>query len=121
MAKDYFSSNCQNCNGSLTIAALQCDACNLKLEGKIELPRLARLNPEDREFIELFVLAAGSLKEVGKILQISYPTVRARLDKVIENLKQLDNHKKLLRLEIITSLEKGEISSDEALKRLNEL
>ncbi len=121
MAKDYFSSRCQNCGGRLHLTRLVCDDCGLTLEGRQELPRLARLSPEDREFIELFILSAGSLKEVGKILDLSYPTVRNRLDRVIENLKALDYERQQERLSIIQQLERGEISSEDAARKLSQL
>ncbi|MBS1369665.1 MAG: DUF2089 domain-containing protein [Lentisphaeria bacterium] len=118
MAKDHFSHRCQNCGGELAIEKLNCGSCGLSLAGRIELPRLARLEAGDREFIELFVLSAGSLKEVGKILNLSYPTVRARLDRVIANLQELDRDRRAARLEIIRRLERGEITAEQAAEEL---
>lgn len=51
------------------------------------------LTEEDLQFIKRFVLASGSLKEVAKQYGISYPTVRIRLDKMIEKIKILDSPK----------------------------
>lgn len=116
-----FSAKCNSCGGSLAISELKCRDCDLTIQGTVDLPRLARLPTADREFIELFVLSGGSLKEVGKHLGLSYPTVRSRLDKVITNLKQLDEDKRLARAEIIGALERGEISSEEALERLSKI
>jgi hypothetical protein len=118
MAKDRFSCICQNCGGQLKIERSLCPDCGLKLEGTIELPRLARLSPEDREFIELFVLSAGSLKEVGRVMKLSYPTVRTRLDHVIEHLRRLDALHQSERLAIMKRLERKEISVPEAAKLL---
>jgi len=118
MSKDHFSSRCQNCGGELEIERLSCHNCNLAVEGKIRLPRLARLSAEDREFIELFVLSGGSLKEVGNLLKLSYPTVRNRLDRVIENLRNLDRDRQTARREIIRRLEQGEITAEQAEKEL---
>ncbi len=121
MGLDNFSSNCRNCGKELQVKVLSCPECNLRIEGDISLPRLARLSPEDREFIELFVLSGGSLKEVGKILNISYPTVRNRLDMVIKNLKEFDRDLEAQRMKILAKLQHNEISSEEALKLLNNL
>ena len=50
---------------------------------------------EHQRFIEIFVLAGGSLKEIAKQAGVSYPTVRNRLDKVIEQLSvELDGETK---------------------------
>ncbi len=47
------------------------------------------LSEEDLAFIRRFVLSSGSLKEIAKIYGISYPTVRLRLDRLIEKIKLL--------------------------------
>jgi hypothetical protein len=47
------------------------------------------LSEEDHAFIRRFVLASGSLKEMAEIYGISYPTVRLRLDRLIEKIKLL--------------------------------
>ncbi len=49
------------------------------------------LQDEDLAFIKRFVLASGSLKELAKAYGISYPTVRLRLDRLIEKVKLLDS------------------------------
>ncbi|MDF7800596.1 DUF2089 family protein [Pontiellaceae bacterium B1224] len=116
-----FSAKCNSCDGPLEISELTCRACDLTIRGSVQLPRLARLSSSDCQFIELFVLSGGSLKQVGKHMNLSYPTVRNRLDKVIENIQQLDESKKAARAEIIAALERGELSADDALEQLNKL
>lgn len=49
------------------------------------------LSDEDLAFVKRLVLASGSLKEVAKSYGISYPTVRLRLDRLIEKIKLLDS------------------------------
>jgi hypothetical protein len=51
------------------------------------MPLLLRLSIEDQGFIIGFVRASGSLKEMAKILGLSYPTVRNKLDEIIERIK----------------------------------
>jgi hypothetical protein len=48
------------------------------------------LDDEDISFIKRFVLASGSLKELATVYGISYPTIRLRLDRLIEKVKLLD-------------------------------
>jgi len=56
-----------------------------------ELPAwLKGLSEEDCQFIKRFVLASGSLKDLAAEYGISYPTVRLRLDRLIEKVKALD-------------------------------
>ncbi len=47
---------------------------------------LNNLNAEDISFIKRFIMASGSLKEVAKIYDVSYPTVRLRLDRLIQKI-----------------------------------
>ena len=48
---------------------------------------LAQLDEDDLQFIRRFVLASGSLKELARLYSVSYPTVRARLDRLIAKVK----------------------------------
>lgn len=50
---------------------------------------ILRLEAEDLEFVLKFVLASGSLKEVATLYGVSYPTIRARLDRLIGRLQML--------------------------------
>ncbi|MGH9220033.1 MAG: DUF2089 family protein [Vicinamibacterales bacterium] len=51
---------------------------------------LARLEDEDYQFIKRFLLASGSLKELAESYGVSYPTIRLRLDRMLERVKALD-------------------------------
>lgn len=51
---------------------------------------LSNLETEEIDFIKNFVLKSGSLKELGKTYQVSYPTVRLRLDRLIQKIKLND-------------------------------
>ena len=48
--------------------------------------QMKNLNDEDLIFIKRFLLASGSLKEVAKLYGVTYPTVRVRLDKLIDKI-----------------------------------
>lgn len=45
------------------------------------------LEQEDATFLKNFVLKSGSLKEIAKLYEVSYPTVRLRLDKLIQKIE----------------------------------
>ena len=51
---------------------------------------ISYLEEEDIAFIKKFILASGSLKEMAKIYGVSYPTVRLRLDKLIQKIEQAE-------------------------------
>ena len=115
------TSRCPCCSGKMEIGRLRCTACDVVIEGSIPIPRLARLAAEDREFVELFVRSSGSLKAVAGKLGISYPTVRSRLDRVIEALQAEEEGEKDARNRILDEIESGNITVDEAIRQLREL
>jgi hypothetical protein len=50
---------------------------------------LMKLAEDDLDIVAQFVLASGSLKEMAQLYQVSYPTIRASLDRVIANLREV--------------------------------
>ena len=112
---------CPYCEGSMEVERLRCGACGIAVEGRISIPRLARLSVEDREFIELFVRASGSLKAVAQKLGISYPTVRSRLNRVIAAIEREEDAERDRRREILDAVEQGDLDVDTAIRRLKEL
>lgn len=52
---------------------------------------ISKLDEEEIVFLKRFTLASGSLKEVARIYDVTYPTVRLRLDRLIEKIKLNDS------------------------------
>ncbi|MBK0010308.1 DUF2089 family protein [Bacillus sp. S35] len=52
------------------------------------------LEMDDVEFIRKFVLNSGSLKKLAKDYEVSYPTVRIRLDRLIQKIEINEEHDK---------------------------
>ena len=48
---------------------------------------MSNLDDEDLSFLKKFILSSGSLKEVAKLYGVTYPTVRLRVDKLIQKIK----------------------------------
>lgn len=115
-------SKCPICNNRLKVMKLQCDKCNTSIENEFKLSKFDYLDNDDLIFVETFIKCRGSIKEVEKEMQISYPTVRAKLDDIINKLgyKVKEQPKTKKSNEIIEALEKGEITADEAIKKLKE-
>jgi len=91
------------------------------LEGSWELPQLARLSAEDQVFVTAFVRSHGSIKEMERVFGVSYPTIKARLNRIGESLDFVDTNPAPSRLEILERLRRGEISADDAIRELEEL
>ncbi len=118
---DRLTNVCPCCHATMEIEKLRCTCCDVTLEGRIPIPRLARLSAEDREFVELFVRASGSLKAIADKLGVSYPTVRSRLNRIIAALEDAEKDERDARNQILDRIEQGEISVDEAIQLLREL
>ena len=81
---------CPSCGGTLEVRKLCCPQCEIAMDGNFEMSVLARLSPEQQQFIVEFVRASGSLKEMARQFKVSYPTVRNRLDELIMQIQQLE-------------------------------
>jgi hypothetical protein len=81
-------SACPSCSGKLAVKRLHCEKCATEVEGLYPLPPLASLARDDQEFILDFIKASGSLKQMAEWLKVSYPTVRNRLDAIIDKLQE---------------------------------
>jgi hypothetical protein len=117
---------CPVCGEAMHVTRLECDYCHSALEGRFSVCRFCKLSSEQQRFIEVFISSRGNIREVERILNISYPTVRSRLDAVIEALGYAVDRDKdeqiesLKRRSILEALEKGELSVQEALKQIKE-
>src|SRR5215210_4096126 len=77
---------CPMCEAELVVTHLRCQQCGTGLEGVFHLNKFDRLSREQLRFVDVFVKNRGVIRDVEKELEISYPTVRNRLDEVIRAL-----------------------------------
>ena len=91
---------------------------DLVVEGKFELPQLARLSLEDQVFIVAFVQSHGSIKEVERIFGVSYPTIKSRLNRLSSQLEFVDTDPMPSGTETLDRLKRGEIGAEEAIREL---
>jgi hypothetical protein len=111
-------SQCPVCGGQLEPVKLKCVSCNVSLEGNLPASRLALLSSEQQQFVEVFLITRGNIKEVERELGISYPTVRKKLDEVIQALGHAPQPERIKREEILDAIDKGEISVKEGITLL---
>jgi len=78
-----FVGSCPSCQHSLVVTSLQCPHCGVTVGGRFELPPALSLSPDLSRFLSLFVRARGNLKEMERLLGVSYPTVRSKLDQLV--------------------------------------
>lgn len=122
---------CPVCQEKLAITKLSCPKCRTQIEGDFQPCVFCKMPNEQLEFAITFLKNRGNIKDVEKELGISYPTVRAKLDSVIEALgfstmtakeKQVEEDTKIAaKKEIIDALEQGHITAKEAATKMKEL
>lgn len=112
---------CANCHGPLQVTRLSCPACGLAFEGRFHLPRLARLEPAQQALAEQIILAAANLKDVAGSQEISYPTLKKRLDALITALRDLREEDEARCQSLLDDVEAGTIRAEEAARLIREL
>lgn len=112
---------CSICKSNLKIGRLECPRCSVRYEGDFTLPRLARLPASMQQLAEQVVLAAGNLKEVARWQDVSYPTLRKRVDVLIDSLEALRHEDDATVERLLAQVENGEVLPEYAARRIGEL
>jgi len=81
---------CPVCAGELAVSRLHCRTCGTTLEGEFGVGRFGKLSREQMTLLESFLRSRGNLKEMERGLGISYPTVRARVEALVQALGLAD-------------------------------
>ena len=102
---------------------------DIAIEGRFELPQLARLNSDDQVFVTAFIRCHGSIKEVERIFGVSYPTIKSRLNRISQSLEFVETDvaptqediRHTTRTAIMDRLKAGEINAADAIRELEAL
>lgn len=134
-------SKCPICGGDITVTRLHCDACDVTIEGRFSPGSgpFAPLSAEQQQFVLTFVKCEGKLNRMEDELNLSYPTLRSRLQDVIRalgfepgkdegmpvpppppppltlNANRISDEQ---RRQILDDLDNGRITSEQAMKLL---
>jgi hypothetical protein len=92
----------------------------IAIEGAFAPPQLATLAAEDQVFIAAFLRSHGSIKEMEQMFGVSYPTVKARLNRIAAGLEFVEESPAPPRTEVLDRLAAGEITAEEAIAALEE-
>ena len=121
---------CPACGGPIIITECRCTSCQLQLRGEFELGQISHLSDDQLTFIRVFLAARGNLTEVERVLGISYPTIRNKLDEINSALNQTAAKKPETAREplvsgeerriILQKVAEGQLSTSEAMQKLQE-
>lgn len=109
---------CPVCDSDLEIVEYHCNVCDTRIRGSFGVGDFAALTPAQQEFVKVFVCNGGVIREVEKILGISYPTVKNRLAEISSLLcgeKRNDGNQVV---DILEAIDQGEMNVEEAIKEM---
>src|SRR3989440_6918255 len=107
---------CPYCGSALAVTRMTCSHCSVAVDAAFPMSRLASLPVEHQRFIEMFVLAGGNLKEIAEQVGVSYPTIRSRLDKVIDALRAEIGKTRRVQGNVLDAVEPGKTNAEAAAK-----
>ena len=105
----------------LVVERVRLSAKDIAVEGSFELPQLARLDAADQVFVAAFVRSHGSIKEMERVFGVSYPTIKARLNRIAARLEFVDTDPRPTQDDVIERLRAGQLSAEEAIAELEGL
>jgi hypothetical protein len=115
---------CPICGGELIINRISCRECETSIEGRFQSGAFSQLSEEQLHFVEAFVRNEGKITRMEEEFSLSYPTIRSRLHEVIRALgyepgkEENTSLSEEERRQILEDLDKGKISSEEAMSML---
>src|SRR5437867_7031347 len=110
---------------ALEIERVRLSESGVAIEGRFELPPLARLSAEDQIFVAAFVRCHGSIKQMEKFFGVSYPTIKNRLNRIgawlpFVEVEPAPDAGPASTGELLSRLERGEITVKDVLDQLQQ-
>ena len=105
----------------MRIESLHCWRCGTTVSGRLAIPILATLPDEQARFVERFLTANGSLSQVQKDMQCSYPKVRRLMNETMSTLRAELQAAMREKEEILQALEQERLDGKEAVQLLRSL
>jgi hypothetical protein len=118
---------CPVCSGSLDVTVVACACCQIEIKGSFSPHWLTGLDRDQLDFLLIFVRCRGVIRDIEALLGISYPTVRNRVDQLVDAVEGLLSQTEAPvlpidpRITVLDRLASGEISPDRAMTLLDAL
>lgn len=117
--------HCPACGGAIIITEIQCANCHLKMQGEFKPGLFSTLSEDQLTFVRAFLRVRGNLSEMEKVLGVSYPTIRNKLEEINQALERAELEPALSpnesRNAILEQVAAGKLDAAQALKQLQEL
>lgn len=118
MSRAQAPTRCPSCSGVLNPVKYVCSQCGTEVSGDFSVCPFCSMDGENRRLLELFLLARGNLKAVQRMLGVSYPTARTRIEEMFNTLEaRMSGEERSM--DILEKLHSGEISVEDAIDSLS--
>ncbi|MGB3342019.1 MAG: DUF2089 family protein [bacterium] len=109
--------SCPSCRTKMVISELKCPECDLRVKKDFLPCEFCQLSEQDHEFLKIFLRAQGRITDIEKLLGMSYPTIKTKIEKLLTALKlsPIQGNE-----DPIEALAQGNISVDEAVTILKQ-
>jgi hypothetical protein len=121
MASDWKDLTTLTRGARVVVERVRVPETGIAIEGAFDLPPLAQLPMEDQVFVGAFVRSHGSIKEMERLFGVSYPTVKARLNRLSDALGlglAVESNPRPSSAEVLDLLERGEMTARQAAEAL---
>lgn len=116
---------CPACGGQIVITEIQCANCHLKMQGEFTPGLFSTLSSDQLTFVRAFLRVRGNLSEMEKVLGVSYPTIRNKLEEINQALEHAEQNPVLpandARNTILQKVASGQLDAAQALEQLKGL
>jgi hypothetical protein len=116
---------CPACGGAIIITEIQCANCHLKMQGEFKPGLFSTLSDDQLTFVRAFLRVRGNLSEMEKVLGVSYPTIRNKLEEINQALERAEQYPAVssndARNAILQQVASGKLDAAQALEQLKGL
>ncbi len=116
---------CPACGGQIVITEIRCVNCHLKMQGEFTPGLFSSLSADQQSFVRAFLRVRGNLSEMEKVLGVSYPTIRNKLEEINQALENAEQNPTppsgSARTAILHKVASGELDAAQALEQLKAL
>lgn len=114
------SVSCPYCNVGMKTVRMECPSCGVELGGRFRESLFQLLSDEEQQFLELYLLAGFSIKDLAEQSGMGYAAIRTRLDRLIANYQALKRNEEAKK-RILGRVASGELSAVEAADYIRNL
>lgn len=109
--------DCPYCGAAMRPVAMACQGCGVEVRGAFRASFFGALDAEEQQFLEDYLLADFSIKELAAHSDMGYAAIRSRLDRLIAHYRALRSGEERKK-KVLAMVAEGKITAQEAAKRI---